>query len=123
MHTPIDAGRRLFQRAVIWQLIGGLLLALVFLYWGGKAALAAAYGVWAMAAGTYWAGRRAYTAAAPDANAALMHLIGGLIMKWLLMLGLLAVAFLVWHLPGLPLVAGILFGEVVFLFAHIKHKG
>jgi ATP synthase protein I len=123
MHTPIDAGRHLNQRATVWQLIGGLILALVFLYWGGMAALAAGYGAWVMAAGSYVAGRRTYVQAAPDSNAALMHLIGGLVLKWLLMLGLLAIGFLLWKLPGVPLIVGILFGEAVFLFAHIKQKG
>lgn len=116
------AGRRLTQRCVQAQLAVAVVLGLLFWLGSTQAALAAALGGGLMAAGTAMAGWRGFSRAAPAASDALWRLVGGLLIKWLVVLLGLLLGLALWRLPPLPLLAGLLAGELAFVLAAAKRN-
>lgn len=116
MHDPIAAGRRDALHAVAAQVAATALLALAFLLQGPAHALAAGWGGGVMAIGNVLAARVALGGIAP-AGAALGSLLLGTLLKWAVLLAGCAVGFGVWHLPPLPMLAGLAAGLLAYLLA------
>ncbi|MFN3841860.1 MAG: hypothetical protein ACK4RW_01170 [Rehaibacterium terrae] len=122
MHAPMAAGKRLTRRCVLAQLAVAAGLGLLFWPWSAPAALAAALGGGVMAAGTAVAGWRGFSRAAPAAGDALWRLVGGLLIKWLVVLLGLLLGLALWLLPPLPLLAGLLAAELAFVLAAARRN-
>ena len=101
------ANRRLAIRMVAVQAVVALLVALAFLVEDARAALAAAIGGGAVAMGSLLMAWRAMFGRAVSAGQALGQLIGGLFLKWFVVLGALYVSLARLGLPPLPLLAGL----------------
>lgn len=106
MSNPVAAARRLAQRAVVWQAVATVLLALAFLARGLPWLLAASAGGGAVILGGWAAARVALGGGVSPAGIVFARLLVGLVLKWLLVLIAVAVA-LASHLPGLPLLVGV----------------
>lgn len=115
MHDPIAASRRSALRAVAVQAAVALPVALAFLAGDGlRAAMAAATGALALALGTSLATLLSLRGALP-ARFALAALLVGTMAKWLVVFVALGIALQVWHLPPLPMLAGMVAGLVAWL--------
>ncbi len=112
------AGRRQARHTVRLQAAAAMLAALVSgLLQGPQAALAAGIGGGAIALGNALMAWRAFGSGAPGAGLALGRLIGGLALKWLVILAALLIALAGWKLPPVPLLAGLGAALVAGLFA------
>jgi len=120
--NSVATGRRLALRAAAWQLLAALLVAVLFLLWGPSQALAAALGAGAMLAGGLAAARLAFGGGVLPAGAAMLRLVMGLLVKWLVVFAVLAVGIGVWQLPPLPLVAGLVAGLVAQVLAAASRR-
>lgn len=107
MLNSVAAGRRLAQRAIIWQAAVTVLLAVVFLIRDVPSALAALAGGGSVMLGFWISTRVALGGGVAPAGAALGRLVAGMLLKWLLILLVIAVVMGVFRLPGLPLLVGI----------------
>lgn len=107
MLNSVTAGRRLAQRAIIWQAVVTAVLALVFLVKGMPSAVAILAGGGSVMLGLRVSTRVALGGGVGSAGAALGRLVAGMLLKWLLILLVIAVAMGVFRLPGLPLLVGI----------------
>ena len=116
MHDPIAAGRRSALRAVAVQAVVVALVALGFLLAGPRAALAAGLGGLAMVLGNAAAAFMAL-AGIVRAGVAFGSLLLGTLLKWLLAVVVLVLALAVWHLPPLPMLAGLVAGMLAYLLA------
>jgi F0F1-type ATP synthase assembly protein I len=105
--NSVAAGRRLAQRAIIWQAAVTVLLAVVFLIRNVPSALAALAGGGSVMLGFWISTRVALGGGVAPAGAALGRLVAGMLLKWLLILLVIAVVMGVFRLPGLPLLVGI----------------
>ena len=109
------AGRRLAQRMAAIQVAAVLLTALACLLIGPRAALAVGVGGAAVALGNWLASRLALGNQAPGAGEALVGVLLGTAVKWVLVLGVAWLAVAVFRLPP----AGLLGGFVVAVLAQI----
>lgn len=112
--NSMDAGRRLAKRAIAAQAIATLVLALALLLLGPAHALGALFGGGGLALGNAamaWLGLRSD---APAAGFAMGQLLIGLLVKWVLVVLVLAVGVLILNLPGPAVLAGLLVSMVVF---------
>jgi F0F1-type ATP synthase assembly protein I len=115
VHDPIAASRRLALRAVAVQAAVALPVALAFLAGDGlRAAISAATGALALALGTSLATLLSLRGAVP-ARFAFAALLAGTVSKWLVVFGALGIALQAWHLPPLPMLAGMVAGLVAWL--------
>lgn len=114
MHDPIAAGRRSALRAVVFQAVVALLVALAFLVKGPAWALAAVVGGGALALGNALAALLSLGGIV-RAPVAFARLLLGTLAKWCVVVALLAIALQAWRLPPLPLVAGLAIGLVAYL--------
>lgn len=115
MHDPVAVGRRSSFRAVAIQAAVSGLVALAFLVQGPWHALAAAAGGVAMVLGNLLAIGLALGGGIQPAGAAFARLILGTMGKWLVVIGVLAVALGIWRLPPLPVLAGVAAGLLAYL--------
>lgn len=107
MINSIAASRRLAVRMVAWQVIAILATAAVFLIQDRRAALAAGLGGCLIALGTALMALRVFGGGhRSSASMALVDLIGGMVLKWLVILVGLYVLLARWHMPGLAVLAG-----------------
>lgn len=106
MSNPVAAARRLAQRATAWQALATALVALAFLVKGPLWLLAALVGGGAVVMGGWLAARVALGGGVGPAGVVFARLLAGLVLKWLLVVIAFAAA-LAFHLPGLPLLAGV----------------
>lgn len=116
MYDPIAAGRRSALRATAVQAAVALVLALAFLVQGGGHAIAAGIGGSALALGNWIAARVSLSGIVP-ARVAFARLLVGVGLKWVVALGIFAIASGVWRLPPLPMVAGLAAGSLAYLVA------
>ncbi|MEO9080125.1 MAG: ATP synthase subunit I [Rhodanobacter sp.] len=107
MINSIAASRRLAVRMVAWQVIAILATAAVFLLQDRRAALAAGLGGCLIVLGTALMALRVFGAGhRSSASMALADLIGGMVLKWLVILVGLYVLLARWQMPGLAVLAG-----------------
>ena len=117
MYDPIAAGRRSALRAVAVQAGIAALAAVLFLFWqGGRAALAAGIGAAALALGNAAMAWLALPRVL-HARVALGRLMLGVVTKWCVVVAILWVAFGLWRLPPLPMLAGLVAGLLGYLLA------
>lgn len=116
MHDPIAAGRRTALRAVAVQALAVVLLAAAFLYQGGREALAAGLGGFALVLGNTLNALVALGGIV-QARVAFGRLLLGTMAKWLVALAIMAVGLGLWQLPPLPMLAGLVAGLVAWLLA------
>ncbi len=122
MLNSVATGRRLALRAAAWQLLAALLVAALFLLRGLPQALAAALGAGAMLAGGLVAARLALGGGVLPAGAAMLRLVLGMLLKWLVVFAVLAVGIGAWKLPPLPLLAGLVAGLVAQVLAAASRR-
>ena len=116
MHDPIAAGRRAALRAVAVQ--GGVvaLLAAAFLARDVREALAAGVGGLALVLGNALAALVALRGIV-RAPVAFGRLLLGAMGKWLVAIAVLAAALVIWRLPPLPVLVGLVAGLLAYLLA------
>lgn len=116
MLNSVAAGRRQASRVLIAQALVTGLVALVFLVQGPRASLGALMGGGAVALGSALMAWRAFGGgSAIGAGAALFRLLGGLALKWLVIVGALWLALARFELPPVPVLAGLCAALVAFL--------
>lgn len=115
MLNSVAAGRRQAARVLLAQASATALVALVFLVQGPRAGLGALLGGGAVALGSALMAWRAFGGGVTGAGAALFRLLGGLALKWLVIVGALWLALARLELPPVPVVAGLCAALVAFL--------
>jgi F0F1-type ATP synthase assembly protein I len=105
--NTLAAGRRQASRILVAQTMGTGLVALVYLVQGPWAALGALLGGGAVALGSALMAWRAFGGGVAGAGAALFRLLGGLALKWLVIVGALYLALARFELPPLPVIVGL----------------
>ncbi len=112
MLKSVAAGRRLVLRAAVWQTGAVLLVALLFLPWGLPRAIAAVVGGLAIVVGALLAAWMAFGGGVLGAVSAVLRLVAGMVVKWVVVIGVLVVGAGLYKLPPLPLLAGVITGLV-----------
>lgn len=112
MLNSVAAGRRLVLRAAVWQTVAVLLVALLFLLRGVPHAVAAAIGGLAIVVGALLAAWMAFGGGVLGAVSAVLRLVAGVVVKWVVVIGVLVVGAGLYKLPPLPLLAGVITGLV-----------
>ena len=110
MLNSVATGRRLVLRAAVWQTGAVLLVALLFLLRGVPQALAAAVGGLAIVAGALLAAWMAFGGGVLGAVSAMLRLVAGMVVKWVVVIGVLVIGAGLYKLPPLPLLAGVITG-------------
>ena len=117
MLNSLITGRHLAFRIVRVQLLVAALLALAFLLQGTRSAMAAGMGGGAVVLGSGALALRAFTARPVSPNIALLRMLTGMALKWVLILATLYIALVRFVLPPLPLLVGAVVTTMSFLFA------
>ena len=104
--NTLAAGRRLAARLLVAQLGLALLVGLIFLLQGRRAAFAAIAGAALVALGTALLASRALVRGGP--MEVLTRVLMGTLLKWLVVLGGLYLLLGRWHLPPLPALVGVI---------------
>ncbi len=112
MLNSVATGRRLVLRAAVWQTGAVLLVALLFLLRGVPQAVAAAVGGMAIVAGALLAAWMAFGGGVLGAVSAMLRLVAGMMVKWVVVIGVLVIGAGLYKLPPLPLLAGVITGLV-----------
>lgn len=112
MLNSVATGRRLVLRAAVWQTAAVLLVALLFLLWGVPQTVAAATGGLAIVVGALLAAWMAFGGGVLGAVSAVLRLVAGMVVKWVVVIGVLVVGAGLYKLPPLPLLAGVITGLV-----------
>ncbi|MCB1561482.1 MAG: ATP synthase subunit I [Xanthomonadales bacterium] len=107
MQNSLVAGRRAAIRTAITQVVVTLVLALMFWLLGSREAIAAAVGGAAATLGSALMAWRAVGGGVASGGAALMRLLGGMALKWLVVMAALYWALAVARLPPGPLLIGL----------------
>lgn len=115
MHDPVAVGRRTAHRALAIEAVVVALVALAFLVQGPRQALAAAIGGGAMILGNALAAYLALGGGIQPARAAFARLLLGTLGKWVVVMGVLAIAFGVWRISPLPALVGVVAGMLAYL--------
>lgn len=116
MLNSLASGRRVALRLVMLQLAVALLVGLIFLTQGRRAAIAATAGALIVALGNALFGARAF-AGMHGAGMALGRLLTGMILKWIAVIGGLIVILAQWKLPPLAAITGLVAAYAVHLLA------
>ncbi len=120
--NSVEAGRRLMLRAAVYPLVAVAVLALVLLLMAGpKAALGALASGVAVTAGGWFVARMGLDGRVRPAGSALLRLVLGMAAKLALLIVVLVVSILVFKLPGLALLAGIIIGLTFQALALARH--
>lgn len=117
MLNSVAAGRRLVLRAAVWQTAAVLLVALLFLLRGVPHAVAAAVGGLAIVAGALLAAWMAFGGGVLGAVSAVLRLVAGMVVKWVVVIGVLVMGAGLYKLPPLALMAGVVTGLVAQVLA------
>ena len=121
MLNSVATGRRLAFRIVLIQLLVAVSIALLFLPQSVNSALAAGMGGGAVVVGSLVLALRSFGRAPMSANAALLRMLVGMALKWVLFLAVMYLALVRFALPPLPLLLSAIVTTLSFLFA-AKHK-
>jgi len=122
VHDPLSAGRRLASRALVWQACATVLVALAFLAAGASSALAAAMGGGAVLAGVLVSALVALGGGVQPAGMAIGRLLAGLVLKWFVVLVILAFGLAGLELPPLPLLVGVLAATLAYVLANLSRR-
>lgn len=120
MSNSVAAGRRLARRTVVFQAAVVLATALACLYLGPDAAAAALLGGGAMLAGTALSAWRSLGGDVASAGVVMARMFVGLVLKWLVVIVALVLGLVVWRLPALPLLIGLLVALVASFVAAVS---
>ncbi len=99
------------------QMLVALAVALVFLTQDVRSALAAGMGGVAVVFGSLVLALRSFGRAPMSANAALLRMLSGMALKWIVFLATLYIALVRFALPPVPLLVGAVVTTLSFLFA------
>ncbi|MDY1548922.1 ATP synthase subunit I [Luteibacter sahnii] len=121
MLNSLAAGRHLAKRIVIAQLVVAVVAGLAFTLQGRSAGLAAFGGALIVAIATALLAARAFGALG-GAGATFARFLVGMILRWIILIGGLALILVQWNLPPLPALAGLVAGYAVNVFA-FRFKG
>jgi hypothetical protein len=119
--NSLASGRRLALRLLLWQLFAAVIVGLVFLALGRREAIAAAAGAAIAAAGTALLSMRMFSQV-EGAGMALGHLLTGMVLKWMVIIGGMIAIMFQWKLPPLAAVTGLVAAYAVNLLA-FRFKG
>lgn len=108
MLNSVAAGRRLARRAVAYQAVAVGAAALVGLAFGAGSALAVVVGGGAVALGAALSAAWSLRRDVVPSGVALARMVGGVVLKWCVVFLLFSAGLLLWRLPALPLLAGVL---------------
>lgn len=122
MHDPLFAGRRLALRAIAFQAGAAALVALAFLAQSAPSALGALAGGGAVVAGGGIATLVALGGGVQPAGTVIGRLLAGVILKWLVVFAVLALALAGFKLPPLPMLAGVVAATLAFVLAQILNR-
>lgn len=117
MLNSVATGRRLAFRIVSIQLLVAASIALLFLPQGGGASLAAGMGGGGVVLGSAVLALRSFGRSPESADVALLRILGGMVLKWLVFFAVVYVALARLALPPLPLLAGVAGTTLAFLYA------
>lgn len=117
--NTVAANQRLALRTVVWQLVATGVVALALLAVGGRWSLAALFGGLAVVAGSGAATWLALGGGVASAGTALVRLLAGVVLKWLLVLAVVAVALAGLRLPGLAVLAGLAAAMLALVLANV----
>lgn len=118
MINSIAASRRLATRVLAWQLVLVLAAAALFLLQGVRAASAVALGGMLVVLGTAVLGLRLFAGRQRvGAGMALVDLLVGMALKWMVFIVGLYVLLALWRMPALAVLAGMGAAMAVNLFA------
>ena len=106
---------------LLWQLVAAVLAGLAFLAWGRREAVAATAGALVVALGTALLSARTFSGLG-GGGIALAHLLTGMILKWIVILGGLVVILVQCKLPPLAAITGLVAAYAVNLLA-FRFKG
>lgn len=112
MLNSVAAGRSAALRAVAYQMAAVVLVAPVFLPMGWLAWLAALLGGTSVVVGNALAAIIALGGGIVTARSALLRLMLGTGLKWLVVITVFAIASGVWRMAPLPLLAGLAVGLI-----------
>lgn len=118
MSNPIAAGRRLAQRAIAWQAVATVLVALAFLAKGLPWVLAVLAGGGAVTLAAWLSAQVALGGGVSPAGVAFARLLMGMVLKWLLVLIAIVIALGLFRLPGVPLMAGVIAATLALVLAN-----
>ena len=118
MSNSVAASQRLAQRAIAWQAVATVLVALGFLTKGLPWLLAALAGGGSVTLAAWLAAVVALGGGVSPAGVAFARLLVGMALKWLLVLIAVVIALGVFHLPGLPLMAGVVAATLALVLAN-----
>ena len=118
MSNPIAAGRRLAQRAIAWQAIATVLVALAFLAKGLPSMLAVLVGGGAVTLAAWVSAAVALGGGVSPAGTAFARLLMGMALKWLLVLVAIVIALGLFRLPGVPLIGGVIAATLALVLAN-----
>ena len=107
MLNSVAAGRQQAKRVLLAQAGIVALLSLGLLAFDPRATLAAVFGGGAATLGSALMAWRTFASGVVGPSQALAGLIGGVALKWLVIMVALSLALARWELPALPLLAGI----------------
>ena len=116
--NPIAAGRRLAQRAIAWQAVATVLVALAFLAKGLPWVLAVLAGGGAVTLAAWLSARVALGGGVSPAGSAFARLLLGMALKWLVVLVAFVIALALLRLPGIPFLAGVIAATLALVLAH-----
>jgi F0F1-type ATP synthase assembly protein I len=115
--TTVAEGWRLVRRALIWQVVAVAVLALAFLPKGIAWSFAVLAGGGAIAIGGALSGALALGGGVGPATGALMRMVLGLAVKWVVVVVALVLAVGVARLPALAALVGVVVALVVQMLA------
>lgn len=117
MLNSVDAGRRLMVRAAVYPLLAIVALALIFLLVSKTHAIAALASGLAVVVGGWLAARIALNGGAQAAASAVGRLVAAMLLKWVLVIGVLAIGIIQFRFPPMALLAGIAVGMMFQVLA------
>lgn len=108
MQNSVAAGRRLARRATAHQVVAVVAAALACLALGIESTLAVALGGGAVTLGAALSATWSLRPEVVPSGVALARMVGGVVLKWCVFFLLFSAGLLLWRLPALPLLAGVL---------------
>lgn len=121
MLNSLASGRRLALRIVLLQFAAALMVGLAFLALGRREAVSGAAGAVVVALGTALLSARFFSGL-DGAGVAMARLLTGMILKWVVIVGGMAVILFQYKLPPLAAITGLAVGYAVNLLA-FRFKG
>lgn len=106
--NSVTAGRRLARRAIAYQGVAVCATSLACLVLGVESALAVLVGGGAVTSGAALSAAWSLRRGVVPSGVALARMFIGVVLKWCLVFTLFSLGLLLWRLPALPLLVGVL---------------